>query len=692
MPLDAQGKPEIWHSTCPHDCPSTCALEVEKLSPTQIGRVRGAKGNPYTAGVICAKVARYAERVHHPDRLQTPLRRVGEKGLGIEAFQPLAWDEALDEVAEAFIKAEQRLGSETVWPYYYAGTMGLVNRDGIHRLRHAKRYSGMLDTICVTLGSAGWVAGIGTTRGADPREMAEADVIVIWGGNPVNTQVNVMTHVTRAKKQRGAKLVVVDPYRTGTAEQADLHLCLRPGTDGALAAAVAHVLLREGLEDRAYLARLTDWDDEVEAHYRACTPQWAAEITGLSVAEIEAFAKLFGSTKRAFIRAGYGFSRSRNGSVAMHAVTCLPCVTGAWQVEGGGAAFRNADLYPLDRTLIEGRDVRDPAIRMLDQSRIGPVLTGDRSDLGDGPPVTALLIQNTNPMAVCPESGLVRQGFQRDYLFACVHEQFMTETAAMADIVLPATTFLEHDDIYTASGHTFLQVTKAVIEPYAEARSNHQVICALAKRLGAEHPGFDMSIWQIIEATLKASGLPDAETMYDRHWHDCALDFETMHFLNGFGHADGRFRFKPDWTARPYVEAELPRLPGHCDNIEAADGEHPFRLVTAPARNYLNTSFTETPGSQARERRPTVKIHPDAAAGLGIADGERVRLGNKRGSLVVHAEIFVGLQPETLVVESIWPNGAFEEGIGINLLVGADAGPPKRGAVFHDSAVWVKKA
>jgi len=522
--------------------------------------------------------------------------------------------------------------------------------------------------------------------------MAESDLIVVWGGNPVNTQVNVMTHISRARKARGAKLVVVDPYRTGTAQQADIHLCLNPGSDGALAAAVAHVLLREGLEDRAYLERLTDWDSAVEDHYRSCTPQWAAEITGLSVQEIEDFARLYGTTERSFIRCGYGFSRSRNGSVSMHAVSCLPSITGAWQYEGGGASFRQAEIYALDRRLIDGSELRDSSVRMLDQCRMGAVLTGDKADLGEGPPVTALLIQNTNPLVVCPESGLVRDGFARRDLFTCVHEQFMTDTAAVADIVLPATTFLEHDDIYTASGHTHLQVAKAVIEPLAEARSNHDVICGLAKRLGAEHPGFDMSIWEIIDKTLVASGLPDAEALYAKHWHDCALDFETMHFLKGFGHADGRFHFKPDWTTRAYVDTPLPDMPGYSDNIEKADAEHPFRLVTAPARGYLNTSFTETPGSQKREGRPTVKLHPEAAERLSIADGQRVRIGNKRGSLVIHAEIFDGLQPGTLVSESIWPNTAFEEGIGINLLVGADPGAPKRGGVFHDTAVWLVAA
>lgn len=686
MPLDTV------HSVCPHDCPSTCGLEVERIDSTRIGKVRGAAAHPYTAGVVCAKVARYAERQHHPGRLTQPLRRVGAKGEGISAYQPISWDEALDEVAEAFTRAAQQHGPEAVWPYYYAGTMGHVQRDGIHRLRHAMKYSRMKDTICVALSDAGWAAGVGVKRGVDPREIADSDLVVVWGGNPVATQVNVMTHITRARKGRGAKLVVVDPYRTGTAEMADMHLMPKPGTDGALACGVMHVLFKEGYADRAYMAKYADVPVELESHLQSRTPEWAEGITGVPAAQIAEFARLYGCTQRSYIRVGYGFTRSRNGSSNMHAVSCLPTVTGAWQYPGGGALYGNTALYKLNKALIEGHDLLDPSVRILDQSRLGPVLAGDRRDLGDGPPVTAILIQNTNPAVVCPESAKVRAGFLRDDLFTCVHEQFMTDTAILADIVLPATTFLEHDDIYTASGHTFLQTARKVVEPTGEARPNHYVICELARRLGAEHPGFHMTEWELIDATLKMSGWPDADTLHAGHWHDCALDFESSHFLNGFAHPDGKFRFKPDWASIGPFHGELPALPDHVPIIDAADAEHPFRLVAAPARQFLNTSFTETPGSKAREGRPTVMVHPADCSRAGIVEGDRVRVGNRQGSIVVHARPFDGLQPGVIVIESIWPNGAFEEGIGVNTLISADAGRPNSGAVFHDTAVWLRRA
>ncbi len=356
--MNAHAKVGIGHSVCPHDCPSTCALDVELLSANKIGRVHGARDNSYTAGVVCAKVARYAERIHHPDRLMHPLRRKGPKGSG--QFERISWDDALDITAEAFLAAERRYGPEAVWPYYYAGTMGLVMRDGINRLRNAKRYSNMYATICTTLAWTGYIAGTGKLAGPDPREMAKSDLVVIWGTNPVNTQVNVMTHATRARKERGAKIVTVDIYQNGTMQQADMALCLRPGTDGALACAVMHVLFRDGYANWPYLEKYTDCPRELEAHLKSRTPEWASAITGLSVAEIETFARMVGTTPRTYFRLGYGFARSRNGAHNMHAALCIPSVTGAWLHEGGGGFHNNGAIYHWNKSLIEGLDAARP--------------------------------------------------------------------------------------------------------------------------------------------------------------------------------------------------------------------------------------------------------------------------------------------------------------------------------------------
>lgn len=689
MSLKAEGRGVFESSVCPHDCPSTCALEVEVMpGARRIGTVRGAAANSYTAGVICAKVARYSERVHHPDRVTSALLRTGPKGSG--QFREIGMQEALDRVAERLMDVAAKYGSEAVWPYYFAGTMGLVQRDGINRLRHVMRYSRQRSTICSTVCESGWMAGVGKFTGPDPREMAKSDLIVMWGGNPVATQVNVMTHITRARKQRSARLIVVDPYRTGTAQAADLHLPVRPGTDGALACAVMHVAFRDGYADRDYMARYSDADPGLEAHLAERGPEWASAITGLSVETIEAFAREYCTTERAYIRCGYGFSRSRNGAAGLHAVTCLPTVTGKWRHEGAGAFWNNRGIYHWDKTLIEGLDRKDTSIREMDMSRIGAVLTGDRTELGDGPQVHALFIQNVNPVTVAPDSNRVRRGFLRDDLFTCVHEQFMTETALMADIVLPATMFLEHDDLYQAGGHSHIQIGPRLIEPPGDCLSNHEVTAALAKRLGAEHPGFDMTAMEVIDATLRASGWPGAAEVLENHWVDAQPDYAASHFLNGFGHKDARFHFRPDWAAIGPDHARMPRLPDHMAAIDEASAAHPFRLVTAPARQFLNTSFTETPTARKREGRPTAFVHPEDAARLGVEEGGRVRLGNSRGEVIVHAKLFDGSQPGVIVVESVWPNADFEGGIGINALTSDDPAPPAGGAVFHDTAVWMQ--
>jgi len=577
--------------------------------------------------------------------------------------------------------------------------MGLVMRDGINRLRYVKKYSGQHSTICVTAAWNGFIAGTGRLAGADPREMAKSDCVVIWGTNPVHTQVNVMTHAVRARKERGAKIVHVDVYRNATSEQADMAIILRPGTDGAFACAVMHVLFRDGLADRDYLERYTDAPRELEAHLETRTPEWAARITGVPVVEIEAFARLVGTTPKTYFRLGYGFSRVRNGTVNMHAALCIAAVTGAWRYEGGGAFHNNGAIYHWDRSMIEGLDALDRSVRVLDQSRIGPILTGDADALRGGPPVDALFIQNTNPMMVAPDHNLVRRGFAREDLFVCVHEQFLTETAKMADIVLPATMFLEHDDLYQGGGHQHILLGPKVVEPPEGCRSNHEVICALAKRLDAKHPGFDMTPRELIDWTLRQSGWRGVEDLERERWFDVQPDFETAHYLKGFAWPDGKFRFKPDWAAvKPQgfgpagAPASVPTLPDHYDVIEEATGEFPFRLATSPARNFLNSTFTETHGSTSREKRPTALIHPSDARRLGVADGARVRLGNARGTTVVHAKLFDGLREGVVIVEGIWPNAAFEEGVGINVLTGADPIAPVGGAAFHDSRIWLRPA
>ncbi|WP_105402944.1 molybdopterin-dependent oxidoreductase [Neorhizobium sp. T7_12] len=699
---EKSGHNSVGHTVCPHDCPSACALDIDLTADGRIGRVRGAADNSYTAGVICAKVARYSERLYHPGRLMHPKRRVGAKGEG--NWQEVSWEAALDEIADAFVKAEAKHGSEAIWPYFYAGTMGQVQRDSIERLRHAKKYSGFFGTICTNMAWTGYVMGTGALRGPDPREMAKSDCVVIWGTNAVSTQVNVMTHAVKARKERGAKIVVIDIYDNPTMKQADMALTVRPGTDAALACAVMHVAFRDGYADRAYMAQYADDPAGLEAHLKAKTPEWASAITGLSVEEIETFARLVGTTQKTFFRLGYGFARQRNGTVAMHAALSIATVLGCWQYEGGGAFHNNGEIFRLNKSELMGTAYADPDIRQLDQSQIGRVLTGDAEALRNGGPVTALLIQNTNPMNVAPEQRLVRQGFLRDDLFVAVHEQFMTDTAEVADIVLPATMFVEHDDLYRAGGQQHILLGPKLVEPPSTVRTNLFVIEELAKRLGVDHfPGFGLDERQHIDRILKASHWGAYDDLARDKWIDAQPDFETAHYIKGFGYPDGKFRFRPDWANGPSPDkppknvgplgpiAELPIFPDQVDVIEVADEAHPFRLATSPARSFLNSSFSETKSSYEREGRPEVMIEPTDAERLGIVDGDIVRLGNTRGEIRLHARLVAGARPGVLIAEGLWPNRKHLDGEGINVLTGADAVAPYGGAAFHDNKVWLRK-
>jgi anaerobic selenocysteine-containing dehydrogenase len=685
-------------SVCPHDCPSVCALDVDILADGSVGRVRGAKDDPYTAGVICEKVARYAERIHHPERLLHPVRRIGPKGAG--QWERISWDEALDGIASRFLAIEAQQGPEAIWPYFYAGTMGHVHRDGIERLRAVRGYSHQYDTICVGLSWPGYIAGTGLLGGVNPEQMAEADCVVIWGTNAVHTQVNVMTHAMRARKTRGAKVVVIDIYRNATMDQADMGLVLRPGTDGALAVATMHVLLRDGLADRAYMAKFTDFSPEFEAHLATRTPEWASEITGLPVAEIEAFAHLVGKTPRTFFRLGYGFSRQRNGATSVHAALCIPAMTGAWQHRGGGAFHSNSGTWALDKSRLEGTHLQKGTPRLLDMSEIGPILTGDAKALQGGGPVHAMIVQNTNPASVAPHQALVRQGLMRDDLFLVVHEQFMTETAELADIVLPATMFLEHNDYYTRGGHTRILYGPAVIDAPGEARSNHDVINAIALRLESDDPVFRTTDRDVVVDTFARSNYPPLDEVEKTGFVDRERPDEIARFANGFGWPDGRFRFAPNWqdvaNRKGYRwacdPAEMPRFADHWAINEATDETHPFKLATSPARAFLNSSFNQTPGSIRREGEPSVFIHPDDAIRLGIADGDAVEVGNHRGSVDLTARIHGGLRTGVLIAEGLHRNKAHRGGKGINTLTSAAPSPPFGGAPFHDAAVWIRKA
>ena len=660
--------------------------------------MHGAKDNDYTAGVICAKVGRYVEREHHADRLLHPLRRTGEKGSG--QFAPISWDDALDLVAENFLKAEQKHGAESVWPYYYAGTMGLVMRDGINRLRHAKKYSGFHSTICVNPAYSGFAAGVGRVAGPDPREMAKSDLVVIWGTNAVNTQVNVMTHAVRARKERGAKIAAVDIYMNGTMEQADLPVLVKPGTDAALACAVMHCLFRDGKADWDYLNRYTDAPRELEAHLRTRDPVWASAITGTPVATIEDFARLIGERKRAYFRLGYGFSRSRNGAANMHAASCIAAVTGAWQLEGGGAFHGNADIYKLDKTVIEGLDRHDRSVRMLDQSRIGAILTGDargaagrRAGHGDDHPEHQSGVGRARPDL--GQARLCARGPVRLRARA-VHDRNGEDgrRGAAGHHVPRARRHLSRRR--PPIHHPRPQAGRAAGRMPQQSRGDLR----LAKRVGAEHPGFAMSPRELIDQMLRVSKRGTLAELEANRWLDCQPPFEKAHYLDGFAWPDGKFRFKPDWPNVPFRSpyqsgpvADMPGLPDHW-TVDRAGG----RRASVPA------------GHLAGARLPQFDLQRNAdLAGAGKAperdDPSRRRQGARASATAIMScwatsaarcactrGCFDGVRRGVLIAESIWPNSAYADGCGINTLTGADPIAPYGGAAFHDNKVWIRKA
>ena len=675
-------------SACPHDCPSTCTLDIEHDN-NSIFKINGNKENSYTKGVICAKVSRYRERTHNKNRLLYPLKRIGEKGS--TKFRRISWDEALNIISEKLIKIKKDYGSEAIWPYYYAGTMGLLQRDSINRFRHEFDFSGQYSTICNTLPQAGWMAGVGSLMGPDPREVKYSKVIVMWGGNPVSTQVNFMKHVQNARKKNNAFLIVIDPYLTKTAKIADLHIKLRPGTDGALACGIMKHLIENKKVDEKYLEKYAKGLSQLKTHLLKKDKNWASNISGVTYEKIITLSNLLSKTKKVFFRLGYGFTRQRNGSFNMHAVICIPTLLGAWKELGGGAFYNNGGIYNINKNLIEGLNFKNENIRMLDQSRIGPILNGNKSALKNGVAVKALFIQNTNPLVVAPETVLVRKGFQRKDLFVCVHEQFLTETAKYADIVLPATSFVEHNDIYIAGGHQHLTFGPKIIKELGECWSNNRLINELSKKMGSVKKEFSFSEEEFIDNTLKLSNLGSLKELKIKKFIDLQPEFNTSHFINGFGHKDKKFHLTAEWKINNKTFNKQFELPDHYDLIEKPSKKFPFKLVTAPAHNFLNSSFTETNASKSIEKKPKIKIHSKDMEKLNIKNNEIIEIGNNRAKLKIHTEAFDGILPGVVIVEGIWPNEFFIEGLGINSLIGADSPEPFGGAVFHDSAIWIKK-
>jgi len=677
-------------SVCPHDCPSACSLVVT-VADERVIDVSGASDHPFTQGVICGKVREYAERVHSPLRVMTPLRRVGPKGRG--EFERVSWEAAIAEIAERWRRVIARSGAEAILPFSYAGTMGRVQYHAGHPFFHALGASRLDRTICVSTAYAGWKATVGAVTGNDSEQMVGADLVVLWGINAAYTTINVMTLVKRAREQ-GAWVVGIDPYRTRTAKQADEHLMVRPGTDGALALAVMHVLVAEGLVDRAYIARATTGYDRLVPHLAPYTPGAMAAVVGLPVDTIVRFARRYGGTRKTFIRAGIGLSRHENGGMTCRAIACLPALTGAYADPNGGALLSSSDAFGLALGVLERPDLMPrPAPRLINMIHLGRALTDETLR----PPIEALYVYNSNPAAVCPNQELVLRGLARGDLFTVVHEQIMTDTARYADLVLPATTSLEHMDLYKSFGHLYVQLAEPVIPPLGEAKPNREVFRLLARALGLRDPHFEKTEEQLIRELLAAGDESLAGITFERLREERSIRLNLPRPYLPFAHGAPTPSGKVEFYSRTLAALGSPPLPTYVPLAEGpANAElarrYPLQCIVPPNRFFLNSSFSQSERLRARQKRPTVFVSPTDATARRIVAGDQVRVYNDRGSALFMAEVTDDTRAGVAVIEGIWWHRFQAGGRGVNVLTSDRVADLGGGPALHSNLVEIERA
>jgi len=694
MPLDVPliADRHIVRGACPHDCPDTCAL----LTTVENGRaieVRGAPDHPATAGVLCTKVARYLDRTYSDQRLLHPMKRVGKKGEG--RFARISWDEALETIATRFAEiARSADGPQAIVPYSYAGTMGLLQGSSMDRRFFHRLGASLLDrTICASAGKAGWGAAIGASVGMDVEQFENSRLIVIWGSNAVTSNLHFWTRAQEAKR-RGAKLIAIDPYRSVTAEKCHEHIALLPGTDGALALGVMHVLIAEELLDRDYIDRYTLGFTELAARAAEWSPQRVAQTCGIEAAQVTGLARDLGTIKPAAIRVNYGMQRVRGGGNAVRAIACLPALVGAWRHPAGGALLSSSGTFPVDQAALERPDLIAGAPRTINMSAIGDALL-DAAD----PPIKAIYVYNSNPVAVAPESSKVRRGFARDDLFVVVHEIFQTDTADFADILLPATTQLEQTDVHLSYGHLYAVANNPAIAPLGEALPNTEVFRRLAARMGFSEPCFadsdDAMARQAWRRTDPRAADLDWDALKKDGWRRLALPAIHAPFAQGnYPTASGKCEF---WSATQQALGEDP-LPAYLPPRESAASNpdlaktYPLAFISPPARNFLNSSFANLPQFVAEEKTPKLDLHPLDAAARGLNEGDVVRIRNDRGSFTAALRVTDRARPGVAVAPSIWWQKLAPDGRNANAVTSQALTDMGRAATFYDCLVEVERA
>ena len=683
--LDAStGRPDSVQvrGACPHDCPDTCAL----LTTVENGRATKVQGNPAhrpTDGVLCTKVSRYAERTYHPERLLTPLKRSGPKGAG--QFVPVSWDEALDDIA-AKLQKIAGLNPEAVLPYSYAGTMGLVQGEAMAGRFFHKLGASLLDrTICASAGAEALTQTLGNKVGMKVEFFAESKLIVIWGSNSVGSNLHFWRLAQEAKRQ-GAKLVCIDPRKSETAEKCQVHLALRPGTDAALALALMHELIVHDWLDHDYIAQHTSGWDALRERALQWPPERAAQVCGLPVAQITELARDWGTTKPAAIRLNYGMQRVRGGGNAVRAIACLPALTGAWRHRAGGLLLSSSGHFPVRRAALQRPDLlgaRQP--RTINMSTIGDDLLRPASP-AFGPAIQALVVYNSNPVAVAPESGKVVQGFAREDLFTVVLEHFQTDTADYADYILPATTQLEHWDIHTSYGHTDVLLNRPAIAPVGQARTNTDIFRALAARMGFDDPCFTDDDLMLCRAAIGDES--DFAQLLEHGFASLPVP-DAPFAQGGFPTASGRCEF---FSARLAAMGQ-DGLPDHVANYEvpAASDRYPLAMISPPARNFLNSTFVNVTSLRAVEVEPLLEIHADDAQARGIASGDVVKVFNDRGEYHCKAKVSDRARPGVVHGLGIWWRKFGLNGTNVNQLTSQHLTDMGRAPVFYDCAVEVAR-
>ncbi|MEX3857254.1 molybdopterin-dependent oxidoreductase [Paraburkholderia sp. BR10923] len=687
---------ELARAVCPHDCPDTCAMRVTVDNGRAI-KVAGDPDHPPTQGVLCTKVSRYAERVYHPNRLTTPMKRVGRKGEG--RFAPVSWDEALDFAANRLGEIARR-APEAILPYSYAGTMGLVQGDSIAQRFFHKLGASQLDrTICAAAGAAGLKYTYGAGVGMHTEFFAESEVILIWGANPIASNLHFWTRAQEAKR-RGARLIAIDPYRSLTAEKCHQHIALKPGTDAALALGIMNVLITEDLLDHEYIAAHTLGFAALKLRALSYPLSRVSEICGVKEEEIAELARLYASTKKAAIRLNYGLQRVRGGGNAVRAIACLPSLTGAWRERAGGALLSSSGWAPVDSHALQRPDLMpgwpSKPSRVINMNAIGDALL----HLGDatfGPKVEAIVVYNSNPVAVAPDSERVAAGFAREDLFTIVLEHFQTDTADYADLLLPATTQLEHLDVHKSYGHTHVMVNLPAIAPFGDARPNTEIFRGLARHMGLTEPSLFDSDEAVAQAAFrwedKTLGGVDWPMLKQAGW--ARLDLPDAPF------ADGGFRTpsgKCEFYSERLAQQGLDPLPDYLPPYESADGapelaaRYPLAMISPPARNFLNSTFVNIESLRATEGEPHLDIHPADAHARGIGDGDQVRIFNDRGSMQARARVTDRAREGLVVGLSIWWKKLAPDGRNANQLTSQALTDLGGSATFYDCLVEVERA